>query len=478
MKWFRTVLILFLGLSSLFITSCEKESKNSKFDDLRFLSEEYKPINYTENFWAKGLAPELLDAISRDLGFECDVEFLPWTTAYQTALNTNNTVLFSTTLNQSRKDLFKWAGPILSLDWMFFSSAQSVITISDIAGAKGVGKIGVIANYAIEQYLKQEGFTNLVYCTDVNDAVNKLLNGQIDLYPSDKLTIESALETLGQSPYAVTSKMVIKTEMLYFAFNKNTPDDIVSEFQEAIDRTKRNGILAGLTKKYLHKTDYPDIVQVYTENYPPLTFRNNDGEITGFGTDVVKEIMKRNSEFYNINLSSWSNGYQLALSIPNFCLFTMDKTSIRENLFKWVGPIGTNTTWIYTKAGSGITITSLENAKSLPSIGCVNSWFSTQYLQQQGFANLVYDSNPSVLADKLMKGQISAFVCTDITFPDILKQLGYSSTGVTKSFSVMSSDFYIAFSKSTSDAVVSRWQSALNQMKQDQTWNAIRQKWF
>jgi polar amino acid transport system substrate-binding protein len=180
----------------------------------------------------------------------------------------------------------------------------------------------------------------------------------------------------------------------------------------------------------------------------------------------------------NSQLTIWSNGYQLALINPNFCLFTMDRTDIRENLFQWVGPIGTNTTWFYTKNGSDITITSIEDAKNLPSICTVNSWFSTQYLQKLGFSNLVTDSYPDFLTEKLINGEVSAFVCSDVTFPDILKQAGYESHNVIPAISLMSSDFYIGFSNSTSKTIVDQWQSTFNAIKLDGTYNAIHQKWF
>jgi ABC-type amino acid transport substrate-binding protein len=465
-------------LMVLMIVSCSKEEGKWKNTHLRFISEEYNPFNYTENSKAAGLAPELLKQLCSQLDMDCEIEFLPWAEGYNAALTTDNTVLFSTTLNSVRKDKFKWVGPFATIDWNFYASNRTINQLNSLSDAKNVGKIGVIADYAIEEYLVGEGFTNLVYCENVNDAITKLLNGEIDLFPSDKYTTESTLESMGKSTYSLLSQLTIKTDMIYFAFNKNISDDLISDFQDAFNRTKKNGLLKELTQKYLHSSTYPDIVQIYTEPYPPLTFRSENGEIQGYGTDIVNEIMKRNNICYDIHLSSWSNGYQMALVNPNFCLFTMDKTDIRENLFKWVGPIGTNTTWIYVKEGSGIVVKSIEDAKNLPSIGVVNSWFSTQYLEQLGFNNLLFDSDPEALAEKLIKGEISAFICSDVTFPDILAQAGYTCNLVSKSYSLMSSDFYIAFSTETSTSIVNQWQSTLDAIKQDGTYTAIHQKWF
>lgn len=463
----------------LLFTQCDKNNDDVAYRfKFKFLTEDYRPFNYVEGADITGLAPEVLKEICNQLKIPFEVSVLPWDEAYAITQATDNAVLFSINMSSLRKDLFKWAGPIAATDWLFYAASKNLVELNSLNDAKKVDKIGVIKDYSIEQFLIQEGFTNLVYCSDVVDAFDKLLNGEIDLYPSDKFTAEAALKELNKSIYSVSAKLVIKTDMSYFAFNKNVPDDVVADIQQQIDLLKANGSFKVLYQKYFNSSDFPGTLNLYTEQYPPLTFMNKFGEITGFGSDIVKEIMKRNNLFANIRLSSWENGYNLALYNPNICLFTMDRTDIRENLFHWVGPIGTNTTWIYTKAGSGITISSMEDAKKLESVGSVSSWFSDQYLKEQGFQNLVSDSDPSVMAEKLMKGEIDAFVCSSVTFPSILKELGHQYSEVVPSFSLMSSDYYISFSKGTSSTIVSQWQTTLESMEADGTYDAIYQKWL
>ncbi len=480
MKFFSKGYLFFIlcaGMLVLF-TQCNKTTIDKYPYQLKFLTENYKPLNYTENSAITGLAPDLLREICISLNIPFDVKVLPWNEAYSQAGSTDNAVLFSTILNSERKDLFKWAGPFASIDWFFYAKPPTQIKLSSLDDAKSIGKIGVIKDYAIEQYLKQQGFTNLVYCSDNIDAFDKLLKGQIDLFPSDKITAEAALKQLNKSLYNVTQKLTIRTDLIYFAFNKKVPDRIVADFQREIDRLKEDGTLRTLSQKYLNSSDFPGTLQIYTEQYPPISFRNSSGEITGFGTDIVREIMKRNNLYTDIKLSSWSNGYELALNNPNVCLFTMDRTEIRTNLFQWVGPIGTNTTYFYTKAGSGITINSIAQAKTLAKVGTVSSWFSDQYLRGLGFTNLVSLSDPAVMAEKLMRGEIDAFVCSGVTFPDILGGLGYQYNQVVPAFSLMSSDYYIAFSKNTPVAMVNKWQTTLGLLKSDGTYDAIYQKWL
>lgn len=473
----KRTLIFLVPILLLFI-QCEKKSEDAYHFQFRFLTEQYKPLNYIENDSLTGLAPEVLKEVCAQLNIPFVVNVLPWDEAYALALQSDNAVLFSTILNSTRKDLFKWAGPVASLDWMFYSSSQNQITLNSLDDARKSGRIGVLKDYSITQYLLGEGFSNLVYCNDNIDAFDRLLKGEIDVFPSDRITAEAALDALEKSHYSVTPRLTIRTDLVYFAFNKKVPDDVVSDFQRQIDRMKDNGMMSVLYRKFMNSSEIPGTLQVYTEQYPPLTFRNGQGEITGFGSDIVFEIMHRNHIFPEVKLSLWSIGYDLALTNPNFCLFTMDRTALRDTLFQWVGPIGTNFTYFYTKAGSGITISSLQDAKNLSAVGTVNSWFSDQYLRELGFTNLVSEGDPRALTDKLLQGKIDAFVCSGVTFPDILKGLGYQVNQVVPSFTLMSSDYYIAFSKSTPSATVSQWQSTLDALKLDGTYHAIYQKWF
>lgn len=462
----------------LLFTRCDKKTHESYRFKFQFITENYAPLNYMEGNDLIGLGPDILRSVCENLNIPFEVSVLPWNEGYSLVQSADNGVLFCTILNSNRKDVFKWAGPVASLDWWFYSASGSTISLSTLDEARKIGKIGVLKDYSIEQYLVQQGFTNLVYCTDNVDAFNKLLKGDIDLFPSDKITAEAAMKSIGKSIYLINPVLTIRTDLVYFAFNKNIPDDVVTDFQNQIDALKANGTLKALSEKYLNTSDFPGTLQIYTEQYPPLTFRNNSGVITGFGTDIVSEIMKRNRIFTDIRLSSWSNGYELALNNPNVCLFTMDRTPIRENLFQWVGPIGTNTTWIYTKTGSGVRISSLEDARKLTSIGTVSSWFSTQYLLSLGFTNLVQNGDPDVLAKKLMIGEIDAFVCSGVTFPDILTAAGYHYSQAFPSFRLMSSDYYIAFSLKTPQAIVNQWQTTFEALKSDGTYEAISQRWL
>ncbi|MCX6226410.1 MAG: transporter substrate-binding domain-containing protein, partial [Bacteroidia bacterium] len=173
MKRFVPLSTLLAAILVFLSPGCEKKCDDPYRFQFQFITENYKPLNYVENGSLSGLAPDILKEVCESLNIPFEVKVLPWAEGYDQVQKSDNAVLFSTILNSTRKDLFKWAGPIASLDWLFYAAANSQITLNSLDDAKKIGRIGVLKDYAIEQYLVQEGFTNLIYCSDNIEAFDQ-----------------------------------------------------------------------------------------------------------------------------------------------------------------------------------------------------------------------------------------------------------------------------------------------------------------
>ena len=217
-------------------------------------------------------------------------------------------------------------------------------------------------------------------------------------------------------------------------------------------------------------------LQLVTEDYPPITFMK-DGKVTGFATEVVQEILKRLNQPDNIKMMAWDDAYNLALKEKNVLLFSTTRTEQRETLFKWVGPIGSYNDILYAKSGSGIVINNLEDAKKVGKIGVVDGWFSKEFLTGLDFKNLESTKLPAENAKKLVEGKVDLCAFTDTTAPEILKEAGYSMDQIAPAYVIKTYEFYIAFSKDTSDAIVSEWRRSFEEMKTDGTFGKISAKW-
>jgi polar amino acid transport system substrate-binding protein len=161
------------------------------------------------------------------------------------------------------------------------------------------------------------------------------------------------------------------------------------------------------------------------------------------------------------------------LSNPNVVLFSAERTEKREKLFQWVGPVGKNSAIFYAKKGSGVKISSLEDAKKIAAIATTTNWFTEQYLKDRGFANLVSSPLPVTSVKQLMNGQVQLSIFTDITIPAIVRDAGYSMADLEPVFTVSNTYFYIAVSRGTPVEMVDKWQSVLNGLKADGTYEKI-----
>jgi len=213
-------------------------------------------------------------------------------------------------------------------------------------------------------------------------------------------------------------------------------------------------------------------LKMLTEEYPPVTFMK-DGKVAGFVTDVVREIIARQGIPDKIRLTSWDEAYKMALSNPNVVLFSAERTEKREKLFQWVGPVGKNSAIFYAKKGSGIRISSLEDARKIAAIATTTDWFTEQDLKSKGFTNLVSSPLPVTNVRQLMNGEVQLSVFTDITIPEIVKNAGYGMDDIEPVFTVSNTHFYIAMSLGTPLETVKKWQSALDGLKADGTFEKI-----
>jgi len=217
--------------------------------------------------------------------------------------------------------------------------------------------------------------------------------------------------------------------------------------------------------------------EIMTEEYPPFNYTEN-GKLTGLSSEVMEELIKRIGHPDNIKVVPWSRGYKLIQDKDGMILFSMTRTEQRESLFKWVGPVAENKWVFFAKKGSGIQINSLEDAKTVKKIGTYKDDAAESYLKEQGFTNIESVVNDQANVKKLMAGRINLWIVGQLQGLFKAKNAIGDSSALEKVFDVKETQLYIAFSKSTSDGDIEKWQAELDKMKADGTYDAILKKYL
>jgi polar amino acid transport system substrate-binding protein len=439
---------------------------------LRILTADNPPLNFSRDGEITGLATDVVRELIKRTDTRGDIEMTTWPAGYRALSDQANVALFSTVMTAERKGLFQWVGPLVTLDTNLYALKGSGIEIVNLDQARTAGTIATVAKYYSEQMLAAENFTNTVSYPDRATGLRQLLDGKVQMVAASNTEMPAALENAGASADAVQSAFTLSTDLVYIAFSKGTSRALVDRWQDELDAMKRDGTFARIYSRWLPAEVPPGIFQLVTEEYPPVTF-TRDGKPSGFVTDMVREIAARQRIPDNIRSTSWKNAYNMALLYPKVVLFSAERTPERESLFQWVGPVGKNSAILYARKGSGIRISSLDDARNVAAIGTTTNWFTEQHLKREGFSNLLSSPDPQANVRQLMDGEVQLSVFTDITIPEIVRQAGYSMTDLEPVFTVGRTYFYIALSRDTPAEVVDAWQSTLDRLKQDGTFERI-----
>jgi polar amino acid transport system substrate-binding protein len=218
-----------------------------------YLTEEAPPQNYLEKGELKGLAVDLLKEMWKKLGMAPKkIQVLPWSEGYHKALTTPNTVLFSMTRLEEREKLFKWVGPIRTPRFGLVARASDNIKLQGIKDAAKY-RIGTVKDDASEVLLLTRDVVKqdtLNRSPDLKTAMDRLRTGKIDIIAYGEESVWSYIKLQKWNEREFEKVSSISGASDFYAFNKETPDEVIRKFQEALIAVKRDKVFTHLLNKY------------------------------------------------------------------------------------------------------------------------------------------------------------------------------------------------------------------------------------
>lgn len=210
-------------------------------------------------------------------------------------------------------------------------------------------------------------------------------------------------------------------------------------------------------------------VHLLTENFPPYNMERSgknfgrDENIEGIATDIVRQMFKQAGIDYTLTLRfPWERVYQQVLDKVDYGVFVMSRSAEREELFKWVGPIGPDD-WIFlARSDSLITLQTLEDARDYK-VGSYKGDVITEYLEKHSFEPITALRDQENAA-KLERGDIDLWATGDPAGRYLAAQQGVRNLKIVSRFN--QTDLYLAFNKETDDAVVAQLQQVLDTMRE------------
>lgn len=219
-------------------------------------------------------------------------------------------------------------------------------------------------------------------------------------------------------------------------------------------------------------------LKIITENAPPNSFVKK-GKLTGSSVEVVQAVLREiGMEGHRIDIYPWARGYMMLKSRKNIVLFPTSRTRYRERLFKWAGPISDNRVNIYKlKKRTDIKVVKLEDIKKY-SIGSGRFDQKSQYLKSKGYEPEIVSEDIQNI-NKLFAGRIDLIAYAERRLSYDMRRSRHDMEKIELVINLkdISTHLYLAFSNSTDDSVVKRFQLGFDNIRKKKIHEQILKRW-
>ena len=219
---------------------------------------------------------------------------------------------------------------------------------------------------------------------------------------------------------------------------------------------------------------------IMTEEWVPYQF-DEGPELRGIAVDLMVELLERTGSSQtrkDIQLFPWARAYRDLQKKKNTVLFSMTRTPERENLFRWVGPIFQNTTYLIASKKQSIKISSPEDLHKYR-FGTIRDDASEMFLLRLGLTmdRFTRISNSQSNLRMLNAGRVDFIVSGWEAFVSDSDSTGLNQNDFEIVYTVDSSDVSIAFHRDTPDWIIQSFQQALDDIKAEGLYDRILEKY-
>lgn len=225
-------------------------------EDIQWVTEEYPPMNYQENGFAKGIAVEIVMEMWKKVGLNkaaSDIKFYPWARGYAMAQEQKNVCLFITSITEPRKALFKFVGPYKGSD-VGIIARKGRLHLASLDDVKKL-KIGVKRDDIGEKLLVDTGETFDLYpVVQGNQLIGMLHRDRVAAVSLGFYSAVWEMKKAGLDPAHYEMAYVLRANQpTGFAFSKDIDPKLIERLQKAYDELLADGTVERIKTKYLSK---------------------------------------------------------------------------------------------------------------------------------------------------------------------------------------------------------------------------------
>lgn len=219
-------------------------------------------------------------------------------------------------------------------------------------------------------------------------------------------------------------------------------------------------------------------IHFLTHKLRPFSYQENN-KIKGFAVEVVKEIMKQTKKKYKISMFPFVRALYFAQNENDYALFIVARRPEREATLKWVGPLITNSVYIYKRKHIGIRVDNLKDLRKVKRIGVGRGNADHYFLKKHGFKNFIEVNTQAQALLMLITNRIDVMPAGELVLPEFAKEAKIDITKIEKTkLKLYDTVLYIGFSLNVSTKIISDWQNALDVIKKSGKYKEIYNKYI
>jgi len=230
-------------------------------------------------------------------------------------------------------------------------------------------------------------------------------------------------------------------------------------------------------RNLLEEKDFQSI-HVYTEQVYPLNYTlegKDDGEIVGIATELLVAILKEADITYEINMVPWSRAMHFIDSQENVLVYSMNRTSVREDLYHWVGEIFPVHVYLYGMEKNKDQLpNTLEEAKAFD-IGTLRGGAVYDYLHKNGFTNLKIIKSVDRYMPLIERDRFDLFPFFEFSLVMSARRLNVDPNQFIRLMEIeeLHTKLFFALSKNTNKEIVTKLKNAYQKIKDDGRYQSI-----
>jgi polar amino acid transport system substrate-binding protein len=233
------------GVKKLFLAIFLGFSATAHAETIHFLTEEYRPYNYSSDEGPAGASVDQVALIMKAIDLPYEIEVLPWARAFALAESQPLHCVFTTGHDAERDKKFKWIEPLLVDHMVMVRREDADVAPRSLDEAKQF-IVGTQREDVSATYLKEHGFQRIDYAASLDSTLKKLLAGRVDLM----MTSEKTFETMQAGGTPVEAALVLEGKQYGIACHKDMPEEIVSRMQVELDRLIADGTQDRIFERY------------------------------------------------------------------------------------------------------------------------------------------------------------------------------------------------------------------------------------